>query len=115
MTTTLLTAVLTAALAAGPVVTLDAVGDWHTGYADIGGSATCTGGAGALSATLTDPADPAAYATVHDPIRVVCDGRSHSWATSVFGNIGAPGGKTVRVQLTAPNGTATATRTVDVR
>lgn len=110
MLTSLTTAaLLTAALATGSV-SLDPVGDWSTGHADIGGSATCSGGTGTVGLTVRDPDSGAVLAT--GSTLVVCDSRPHSWAGTVFGPIPAPGSYRVTATLT---GARSATGLVDLR
>lgn len=109
MTSLTTAAVLTAALATG-TVSLDPVGDWHTGSADVGGSATCTGGTGTVGLTVRDPGMGTVLAT--GSTLVACDGRPHSWAGTVFGPIPAPGSYRV---IAALSGAAPVTRLVDLR
>jgi hypothetical protein len=110
MLTSLATAVLAATLAAGSSVSLDPAGDWSTGRANVGGSATCSGGTGTVSLTVRDPGTGTVLAT--GSTLVACDGRAHSWAGTVFGPIPAPGSYPVTASLP---GTQPATRLVDLR
>lgn len=123
MTRTRLTTALIAGLAtvvfaapahaAPPSVTIDPVGDWHPGAADISGTARCDnsglpgGDRGRLSVYVRDPATnlTRAYGTGF----AVCDGVPHAWAVTAAGSTVQPGPVKVQVILNTQTGSTSAT------
>lgn len=97
-------------------VSLDATADWSNAgtTVDVSGAATCTGGTGAVTVQLRQ-GSVVGHGT--DP-SIVCDGSSHTFGATVTAPVGglfSLGSAQASAGLSAPSGSATTSRTVQLQ
>lgn len=101
---------------AASTVSLDAAADWSNGGAtvDVSGTATCTGGTGAVTVQLRQ-GSVVGHGT--NP-NIACDGSPHSFGATVTAPVGglfSLGSARATANLTAPSGNAMTSRTVQLQ
>jgi hypothetical protein len=79
--------------------------------------ATCTGGTGLVTVQVTQspPETPYPVAFGSGPNSVVCDGQTHETGVTIFGEGFDAGKALATATLTAPSGTDTDERIIDIR